>query len=105
VAAAIDSDRRGGWTTRHRTGKVGVLTAVGRCQRRHDGALGSSRWRGGTMTSTDETKAIAEALALIDRGLGEIQHRSLVPSDEVANLLLDLRLLLMAIEDKETQLN
>ncbi len=57
------------------------------------------------MTSTDETKAIAEALALIDRGLGEIQHRSLVPSDEVANLLLDLRLLLMAIEDKETQLN
>lgn len=50
------------------------------------------------MTSTREAQVITEALALIDRGLGDIQHRSLVSSDEVANLLLDVRLLLMASE-------
>lgn len=50
------------------------------------------------MTSTSETQAIADALKLIDRGLGDIQHRSLVSSDEVANLLLDVRLLLMSSE-------
>jgi hypothetical protein len=51
------------------------------------------------MTSASESRAIEEALALIDRGLGDIQHRSLVSSDEVANLLLDVRLLLMANDD------
>lgn len=50
------------------------------------------------MTSTSETQAITDALKLIDRGLGDIQHRSLVSSDEVANLLLDVRLLLMSSE-------
>jgi hypothetical protein len=37
---------------------------------------------------------IAEALALIDRGLGEMMHRELVSTDEVADLLLDVRTLL-----------
>jgi hypothetical protein len=56
------------------------------------------------MTSTHESRVIEEALALIDRGLGDIQHRSLVSSDEVANLLLDVRLLLMANDDTAAQL-
>jgi hypothetical protein len=40
----------------------------------------------------DET--IAEALALIDRGLGDMMHRELVSTDEVSDLLLDVRTLL-----------
>jgi len=42
-----------------------------------------------------EVDAINEALALIDRGLGHMMHRELVSTDEVADLLLDVRLLLM----------
>lgn len=37
---------------------------------------------------------IQEALAVIDQGLGTMQQRALVSTDEVADLLLDLRLLL-----------
>ena len=37
---------------------------------------------------------IADALSLIDRGLGEVQHRELMSTNEVADLLLDVRLLL-----------
>ena len=37
---------------------------------------------------------IQEALAVIDQALGTMQQRALVSSDEVADLLLDLRLLL-----------
>ncbi len=47
------------------------------------------------MTETqDRIDVINEALAVVDRGLGEMQHRSLVSTNEVADLLLDLRLLL-----------
>ncbi len=48
------------------------------------------------MTATKETHSITEALALIDRGLADVQRRNLITSDEVANLLLDVRLLLMS---------
>jgi len=48
------------------------------------------------MTETVAVDTITEALALIDRGLGEMQHRELVSTDEVADLLLDVRLLLAA---------
>ncbi len=45
-----------------------------------------------------ETRAldevISEALAVIDKGLGELGHRELVSSNEVADLLLDVRMLL-----------
>ena len=45
-----------------------------------------------------ETRAldemISEALAVIDKGLGELVHRELVSSNEVADLLLDVRTLL-----------
>jgi hypothetical protein len=46
------------------------------------------------MTTTVADETIAEALALIDRGLGDMQHRELVSTDEVADLLLDVRVLL-----------
>lgn len=48
------------------------------------------------MTETVAVDTIAEALALIDRGLGDMQHRELVSTDEVSDLLLDVRLLLAA---------
>jgi hypothetical protein len=48
------------------------------------------------MTGTVAVETIAEALALIDRGLGDMQHRELVSTDEVADLLLDVRVLLAA---------
>jgi hypothetical protein len=45
----------------------------------------------------DET--IAEVLALIDRGLGDMMHRELVSTDEVSDLLLDVRTLLTTDAD------
>jgi hypothetical protein len=50
------------------------------------------------MTTTEirdiDDTVIAEALALIDRGLGDLMHRELVSTDEVSDLLLDVRMLL-----------
>ena len=46
------------------------------------------------MTDTLTPEAINQALTLIDRGLVDVQHRSLVSSTEVADLLLDVRMLL-----------
>ena len=40
---------------------------------------------------------IQEALAVIDQALGTMQNRELVASDEVADLLLDLRVLLATV--------
>ncbi len=48
------------------------------------------------MTETAAVETITEALALIDRGLGDMQHRELVSTDEVSDLLLDVRVLLAA---------
>ena len=48
------------------------------------------------MTDTTELDIISEALAIIDRGLGDMLHRELVSTDEVADLLLDVRTLLSA---------
>lgn len=39
-------------------------------------------------------EVISEAVALIDRGLGDMLKRELVSTDEVADLLLDVRTLL-----------
>ena len=41
---------------------------------------------------------IDEALRLIDSGLTELMHRELVSTDEVSDLLLDVRMLLTAAE-------
>ncbi len=51
-----------------------------------------------TMTETSEPTVINDALAVIDRGLSEMLHRELVSTDEVADLLLDVRMLLAAAD-------
>lgn len=53
----------------------------------------------GTMTETREPKIITDALAVIDKGLAEMLHRELVSTDEVADLLLDVRTLLASSDD------
>ena len=45
-------------------------------------------------TDTHDAEAIHEALALIDQGLGTLGERELVSSNEVTDLLLDVRTLL-----------
>lgn len=51
------------------------------------------------MTETRElTEVITEALAMIDQGLSDMTHRELVSTDEVADLLLDVRTVLLASE-------
>lgn len=47
-----------------------------------------------TDTKEHNLESINEALALIDAGLGNMSHRELVSTDEVADLLLDVRTLL-----------
>ena len=46
----------------------------------------------------DTNELLEEALSMIDGGLSDLQSRELVSATEVANLLLDLRLLLMQAE-------
>ncbi len=53
------------------------------------------------MTATKEAQTITEALALIDQGLSDAMRRTLLTSDEVSNLLLDVRLLLASIDQGE----
>ncbi len=48
--------------------------------------------------------AIREALELIDQGLGGISDRNLVSTSEVADLLLDVRMLL-AKADEQVSIN
>jgi hypothetical protein len=56
------------------------------------------------MTETREPTIITEALAVIDKGLAEMLHRELVSTDEVADLLLDVRTLLASPENNPDQL-
>ena len=48
------------------------------------------------MTETVEMN-VEEALALIDRGLGQMTSRELMSTSEVADLLLDVRMLLASV--------
>ena len=50
------------------------------------------------MTETLDTTKINEIRAIIIRGLGTTQSRELIAASEVADLLLDLRLLLVTSE-------
>ena len=50
------------------------------------------------MTEILDTTKINEFRAIIDRGLGTTQSRELIAASEVADLLLDLRLLLVTSE-------
>ncbi|HEV2811565.1 MAG TPA: hypothetical protein VGV93_14350 [Acidimicrobiales bacterium] len=56
------------------------------------------------MTETREPTIITEALAVIDKGLAEMLHRELVSTDEVADLLLDVRTLLSSTDHGSEQL-
>lgn len=46
------------------------------------------------MSGTIDSSVITEALAIIDRGLGELLHRELVSTAEASDLLLDVRSIL-----------
>ena len=48
------------------------------------------------MTETQDTDVITEALQIIDQGLNDMLHRELVSTEEVSDLLLDVRTLLSA---------
>ena len=50
---------------------------------------------------TETAERLDQALAMIDGGLSDLQSRELVAASEVADLLLDLRLLLMQVESIE----
>lgn len=50
------------------------------------------------MTELTDLKPLAEALDIIDAGLGGLTERELVSSNEVTNLLLDVRVLLGEID-------
>lgn len=52
------------------------------------------------MTETKDPESINEALALIDQGLGDLLDRELVSTNEVADLLLDVRTLLSTDGDE-----
>lgn len=52
------------------------------------------------MTSeTGDDAVISDALRLIDKSLAELLHRELVSTDEVSDLLLDVRSLLTTAGD------
>lgn len=50
------------------------------------------------MTDTAET-TLSQALELVDRGLSELQSREIVSASQVADMLLDLRLLLLDLDE------
>jgi hypothetical protein len=62
--------------------------------RNRNGDRDSLATTGDNMTETHEMEAITEAMSIIDRALGEMLHRELVSTNEVADLLLDIRTLL-----------
>lgn len=49
------------------------------------------------MTETAETP-LRQALDLVDSGLSDLQSREIVSASQVADMLLDLRLLLLDVE-------
>jgi hypothetical protein len=51
---------------------------------------------GGAMTEIRDDAVISEALSVIDKALADMLNRELVSTDEVADLLLDVRSLLVA---------
>ena len=49
-------------------------------------------------TASSDDQSIRVAMALIDRGLGDISDRSIVSTSEMADLLLDVRGLLSRLD-------
>jgi len=56
------------------------------------------------VTDTAEIQIVDEALRIIDQGLSDMVQRELVSTNEVANLLLDLRSALVPAKGKEPTL-
>jgi hypothetical protein len=52
----------------------------------------------GAADSRGNEAVIDEAVRLIDGGLADLLHRELVSTDEISDLLLDVRMLLTAAE-------
>lgn len=77
------------------------------CPPGHDRAvLTSNAWTTGegvVMTEVADT-TLTQVLDLVDSGLSELQSRELVSASQVADMLLDLRLLLMELETGEPAL-
>ena len=57
------------------------------------------------MSGTIDADVINEALAIIDRGLGQFLHRELVSTAEATDLLLDVRSLLSGTVDDLDELS
>ncbi|MEY2886515.1 MAG: hypothetical protein RJB40_1370 [Actinomycetota bacterium] len=55
------------------------------------------------MTEAREVAVITEALTVIDEALAKMLNRELVSTEEVADLLLDVRVLLTANASSTTQ--
>ena len=55
------------------------------------------------MTEARDAAVITEALTVIDEALSKMLNRELVSTDEVADLLLDVRVLLTANASSTTQ--
>jgi hypothetical protein len=73
------------------------MTNTGRCPGYGDGEVlrhfhEETIW----MTEMRDAADVSEALSVIDKALAEMLHRELVSSGEVADLLLDVRMLLTA---------
>ncbi len=49
------------------------------------------------MTDTAETP-LSQAIDLVDGGLSELQSREIISASQVADMLLDLRLLLLQVD-------
>ena len=56
-----------------------------------------------TLQSSNTEEMIDEIRAIIDRGLGDTKSRQMIAASEVADLLLDLRLVLDSSEIKWSQ--
>jgi len=55
------------------------------------------------MTETIDAIQLEKALSMIDSGLGDLQKRELVSSAEVADLLLDLRMILTFVPSESPE--
>ncbi|MFT5531505.1 MAG: hypothetical protein ACI91O_001532 [Candidatus Poriferisodalaceae bacterium] len=61
--------------------------------------FGPYEWFGETMTETHDVLIISEALDVIDGALNDLLHRELVSTNEITDILLDVRTLLSKKSD------
>jgi hypothetical protein len=61
-------------------------------------AYGQDGRKRAEMTDTAEAK-LTQAIELVDTGLSDLQSREIISASQVADMLLDLRLLLLDIDE------